>query len=103
MRLAITTALAAFVLALVAIGTAHAATTFRHCGDLKTGPQDIRALHVRCKAARNLARAHRGTCDLRNRTCYVGDYHCTRKFFGNSGTRVRCTNDAAVVKFFYGI
>jgi hypothetical protein len=101
MRL-LTTLFALLVLA-VAASAAEGSTTFKHCGDTgRLGPQNVRVHGASCKQARNLARAHEGTCDLRNRVCYVGDYKCTRHFFGNSGTRVRCVNGARVVRFFYG-
>jgi len=103
MRLAITTSIALLVLAAVGAGAAQGAANVRHCGNIGlTGPQNIRAVHVKCKPARHLARVHQSSCDLRNKVCYIGPYRCSRKFFGNSGTRVRCTDDRRVVRFFYG-
>ena len=75
----------------------------RRCGSIgNTGPQSIRAYSTACRSARSLARAHDQACSLRPRTCQVSGFTCTRRFFGNSGTRVRCSRGAAVVRFFYG-
>jgi hypothetical protein len=107
-RLAFLAALAA--LAIVA-STAHAAAEKR-CGDLNNAPdtaQDIRALGVSCSTAKSIARSHRRQvhsgekCDLRKASCTISGYTCRRTFFGNSGTRVRCTNGPKRVRFFYGV
>jgi hypothetical protein len=95
-------AIALLGLSTVAVAQGSAGNV-RRCGDIGlTGPQNIRTRNVSCTAARHLARAHHGTCDLRRRRCFVGDYTCTRKFFGDSGTRVHCANGRRVVGFFYG-
>jgi hypothetical protein len=107
-KLAILAALAALALA---ASTAHAAAEKR-CGDLNNAPdtaQDIRALGVSCSKARSIARTHRRTlhagqaCDLKKPSCTVSGFTCRRTFFGNSGTRVRCTNGPKRVRFFYGV
>jgi hypothetical protein len=95
-------------LALV-VPAAHAETK---CGDATNTPdtaQDIRATHVTCAKAKALARHHMRTrdqgqrCDLRKASCVLDGYTCKRTFFGNSGTKVRCANNAKVVRFFYGV
>jgi hypothetical protein len=64
---------------------------------------------VSCRTARRLARRHYHrigdgeSCDLRNASCTIGAWKCSRTFFGNSGTRVRCTRGAARVRFIYGV
>ena len=107
-RLAFLTALAALALA---ASTARAAAEKR-CGDLSSAPdtaQDIRALGVSCATARSIARSHhrrldRGEqCDLRKASCMLAGFTCRRTFFGNSGTRVRCTSGPKRVRFFYGV
>jgi hypothetical protein len=97
------------------VGTANAAPVEKHCGNLDPGfshpdwPQDVRARGVSCHTARRLARKHLhrsrpdGSCDLRKAKCRIGRYTCRRSFFGDSGTRVRCTApDGDRVRFFYG-
>ena len=79
------------------------AAAARNCGSIgNTAPQEVRADSTSCRSARSLARAHDRDCSLRPRTCKVSGYTCTRRFFGNSGTRVRCSRGDAVVRFFYG-
>jgi hypothetical protein len=84
----------------------------RRCGDVSTAPdtaQDVRATNVTCRSAISLARRHMRTsragrrCDLRKASCTLRGYTCRRRFFGNSGTRVRCTKGIATVRFFYGV
>jgi hypothetical protein len=103
--------LAAFVLLAVAAPAASAAPE-RRCGDLPgaaDAPQDIRAAGVSCRRARSLARSHarhsgRGErCDLAKASCVLDGYRCHRTFFGNAGTRVRCTKGAKRVRFFFGV
>jgi hypothetical protein len=101
MRLLIASSMAVVALAFAAIGTAQGASGFKKCG--KAGDaQNVQAKNIRCRFARTIARSHASNCNLKKKTCYVGDYKCVRKFFGNSGTRVRCTSPPAVIKFFYG-
>lgn len=100
--------------ALAAAAPANAATT-RHCGDIGTlatpdAPQNVRAVGTSCTTARRLARRHwhRSSagerCDLAKAKCTIGTWTCRRTFFGNSGTRVRCTRpDGDIVRFFYGV
>ena len=108
--------LAAFtVLALLLAGataTAAGAAGERRCGDAGSAPdapQDVRATGVSCSHARSLARAHsrqnlRGQhCDLAKASCRLQGYTCTRTFFGDSGTRVRCSDGPRRVRFFYGV
>lgn len=97
------------VVTLAAAPAASASAPDHGCGGLEpTGPQQIRAAHVSCAGARRVARAHDqeshagGPCDLRRATCGVHGYTCSRSFFGDSGTRVRCTRGARVVGFVYG-
>jgi hypothetical protein len=84
----------------------------KRCGDVSTAPdtaQDVRATNVTCRSAISLARRHMRTsragrrCDLRKASCTLRGYTCRRRFFGNSGTRVRCTKGIATVRFFYGV
>jgi hypothetical protein len=108
-----TITLLAALAALAAIAPALArAAAERRCGDLSMAPdtaQDIRALGVTCTKARSLARSHHlqvgagERCDLRRSSCTLSGYACRRTFFGNSGTRVRCTNGPKRVRFFYGV
>jgi hypothetical protein len=107
--LTVLAALAALVLAAPALARAAAE---KHCGDLNNAPdtaQDIRALGVSCAKARSIARSHRRQvhagekCDLKKPSCTISGYTCRRTFFGNSGTRVRCTNGPKRVRFFYGV
>jgi hypothetical protein len=108
-----TLTLLAALAALAAVAPALArAAAERHCGDLSHAPdtaQDIRALGVSCTSARSLARSHRRQvgagerCDLKKSSCTLSGYRCRRTFFGNSGTRVRCTNGPKRVRFFYGV
>jgi hypothetical protein len=99
--------------AAIAAGPAYAATT-RHCGDIATqsrpdAPQNVRALGTSCATARRLARRHYHRigdgerCDLSRASCTLGAWTCRRSFFGNSGTRVRCSRGADRVRFFYGV
>jgi hypothetical protein len=99
-------ALAALALA---VPSAHAETK---CGEATNAPdtaQDIRATHVTCTKAKQLARHHMRTrdrgqrCDLRKASCVLDGYTCRRTFFGNSGTRVRCASGMRLVRFFYGV
>jgi len=108
-----TLTLLAALAALAAIAPALArAAAERRCGDLSQAPdtaQDIRALGVTCTKARSLARSHHRQigagerCDLRRSSCTLSGYTCRRTFFGNSGTRVRCTHGPKRVRFFYGV
>jgi hypothetical protein len=91
-------------------GTASAATE-RRCGDVPgavDAPQDVRARGVSCRRARSLARRHsrnsgrNDTCALAKPSCRLDGWTCRRSFFGNSGTRVRCTRGEAVARWFYG-
>jgi hypothetical protein len=102
-------ALAALALAAPALARAAAE---KRCGDLNNAPdtaQDIRATHVTCAKAKQLARHHMRTrdqgqrCDLRKASCVLDGYTCRRTFFGNSGTRVRCASGMKLVRFFYGV
>jgi hypothetical protein len=95
--------------------SAQAAPADKRCGDLATfshpdRPQRIRAHGLGCHAARTLARKHFNRiglgerCDLNNASCVIGRFTCARSFFGNSGTRVRCTApDGDRVRFIYGV
>jgi len=105
--------LAALLLALACAVPAGAATE-RHCGDLGSlstpdAPQNVRALFVGCATARHLARRHWNRvgdgerCDLAAPACTLDGWRCRRTFFGNSGTRVRCTSGEARVRFIYGV
>src|SRR3954466_1052307 len=105
------TLLAALAALALAPALARAAGEKR-CGDLSNAPdtaQDIRALGVSCTTARAIARGHHRQldagerCDLRKSSCTLSGYTCRRTFFGNSGTRVRCTNGPKRVRFFYGV
>ncbi len=107
-KLAILATLAALA---IAASTARAAAEKR-CGDLSNAPdsaQDIRALGVSCATARSIARRHHRridageACDLRKASCVLSGFTCRRTFFGNSGTRVRCTSGPKRVRFFYGV
>ena len=105
--------LIATVLLTLAAGAARAeAAVEKHCGDVSRAPdtaQDVRALNVSCRAAVSLARSHMRSnragqrCDLRKASCTLRGYTCRRTFFGNSGTRVRCTKGVHRVRFFYGV
>jgi hypothetical protein len=110
MRLSILVVAVLATLPLV-VAPAASGSTERHCGDVPgavDAPQDVRAVAVSCRRARALARAHsnhngRGErCDLAKASCVLDGFRCRRTFFGNSGTRVRCTRDAQRVRFFYG-
>jgi hypothetical protein len=81
-------------------------------GDVSTAPdtaQNVRALNVSCRTAVSLARSHMRSrlagqrCDLGKASCTLRGYTCRRTFFGNSGTRVRCTKGIHRVRFFYGV
>ena len=79
------------------------------CGHIgRVGPQRITSRRTSCRTARRVARAHshrihRGqTCDLRHRSCRVLGWRCTRRFFGNSGTKVHCTRGVRGIRFIYG-
>jgi hypothetical protein len=96
---------------LLALSGGAPAATERACGDVAGSvqpPQDVRAVGVGCVAARRLARHHwrqsgrYDHCSLGKKACRLDGWRCTRRFFGNSGTRVRCTKGAARVRFFYG-
>src|SRR3954464_15428444 len=106
---ALLAALAALALAAPALARAAAE---KRCGDLSKAPdtaQDIRAVGVSCASARSIARSHHRQvgagerCDLRKSSCILSGYTCRRTFFGNSGTRVRCTKGPERVRFFYGV
>lgn len=93
-----------------ALPTAHAATE-RRCGDVPgavDAPQDVRALRTSCAVARRLAAHHsrrsgrNEVCALAKPSCRLDGWTCRRTFFGNSGTRVRCTRGDRRVRFFYG-
>src|SRR3954451_14335775 len=82
---------AIIVLAALALAApaAHADTK---CGDATNAPdtaQDIRATHVTCAKAKQLARHHMRTrdrgqrCDLVKASCVLDGYTCRRSFFGN--------------------
>ena len=101
---------AVVALLLVAVPAAPAATE-KACDDVPgavDAPQDVRALNVGCTAARRLAKWHSNhsgrneRCSLAKKACTHDGWRCTRTFFGNSGTRVRCTKGSARVRFFYG-
>ena len=94
-------------------GSANAATE-RQCGDIGTlsqpdAPQHVRALGTGCTTARRVARRHwhrigdGERCDLSKAKCTIGAWTCRRTFFGNSGTRVRCSRGADRVRFIYGV
>jgi hypothetical protein len=103
------------VAALAALALAPAlarAATEQRCGDVTNAPdtaQDVRALGVSCATARSIARTHfhsvqrDGKCNLANASCTIRGYTCRRTFFGNSGSRIRCTNGPKRVRFFYGV
>src|SRR3954452_1949777 len=102
------------ILAALAFAAPAQATTERACGDIGTlsqpdAPQAVKALHTSCRNARRLARRHwhrvgdGERCDLAKRSCTLGAFTCRRTFFGNSGTRVRCTAGNRRVRFFYGV
>ena len=105
--------LTAAVLLTFAVGAARAdGAAEKRCGDVSTAPdtaQDVRAVNVSCRAAVSLARSHMRSnragqrCDLRKASCTLRGYTCRRTFFGNSGTRVRCTKGNHRVRFFYGV
>lgn len=101
---------AVLLLLLVALPAAQARTE-RRCGDVRgavDAPQDVRALGVSCTTARRLAAHHTRTsgrneqCALAKPSCRLDGWTCRRTFFGNSGTRVRCTKGDRRVRFFYG-
>jgi hypothetical protein len=105
------TLLAALAALALAPALARAASEKR-CGDLSTAPdtaQDIRALGISCAKARSIARSHHRQvgagerCDLRKSSCTLSGFTCRRTFFGNSGTRVRCTSGPKRVRFYYGV
>jgi hypothetical protein len=103
--------LLAVLIALAAATAAPAAVEVR-CGDVHSDsvqpPQDVRALGVSCRKAKRLARRHDASsgrydhCSLAKPSCTLDGWKCRRTFFGNSGTRVRCTMDQKRVRFFYG-
>jgi hypothetical protein len=91
---------------------AASAATEHRCGaadkgDL-LGAQDVRAKGIGCTSARRLARHHSdtsgrdGDCSLAKSSCRLDGYTCRRSFFGNSGTRVRCSKGGKRVRFLYG-
>jgi hypothetical protein len=91
--------------------SAAGARTEHRCGDVRgavDAPQDVRALGVSCTAARRLAARHsrhsgrNEVCALAKPSCGLDGWTCRRTFFGNSGTRVRCTKGDRRVRFFYG-
>src|SRR3954462_341791 len=95
----------------LAAATAAPATTEKRCGDVPgavDAPQDVRALHVTCRRARALAKKHSlnsgrpDVCSLAAPKCVLDGWTCRRRFFGNSGTRVRCSKGIKRVRFFYG-
>jgi hypothetical protein len=102
----------ALLLLLAAAAPAASGVRERRCGDVAgppSAPQDVRAAGVSCRTAKRLARRHearvdRGErCDLRKPVCRLDGWRCRRTFFGNSGTRVRCSRGAARLRFFYGV
>jgi hypothetical protein len=105
--------LVATVLLALSAGAARAdGAVEKRCGDVSKAPdtaQDVRALNVSCRAAVSLARSHMRSnlagqrCDLHKASCTLRGYTCRRTFFGNSGTRVRCTKGINRVRFFYGV
>ena len=112
MRPGVLALLAALALGLALAASGASGATERRCGDVPgaaDAPQDVRAVAVSCRRARSLARSHarrsgRGErCDLAKASCVLDGFRCRRTFFGNSGTRVRCTRDAQRVRFFYGV
>jgi hypothetical protein len=104
----------AAVITCAAIGIrpiAATGATEHSCGVAGPGLQAAQGVHatgVSCTAARRLARRHsvrngrNDACDLAKVSCRLDGYTCRRTFFGNSGTRVRCTQGAKRVRFFYG-
>ena len=85
----------------------------KSCGDLPgavDAPQDVRVAGTTCAVGKALARRHatmsgrNERCDLAKRSCVLTGWRCTRTFFGNSGTRVRCRrgNTHARARWFYG-
>ena len=96
---------------LLAFSGGAPAAAERTCGDVPgavDAPQDVRALGVSCATAKKLAKWHsthsgrNERCSLAKKACTHDGWRCTRTFFGNSGTRVRCTKGDARVRFFYG-
>ncbi len=104
------TLLAAALLAALAFapGASAAETACGNAGAASNSPQDIHVTGVDCATGKRLARRHaarsgaKKKCDLRKASCSLDGWRCRRSFFGNSGTRVRCTQGPAVVRFFYG-
>jgi hypothetical protein len=103
----------ALTVALSATATAGSAVETR-CGDIVKKdvfdtPQDVRALGVSCKRAKKLARHHyrvdglHEQCDLYRKTCKLDGFTCRHTFFGDSGTRVKCTSGNRRVRWFYGV
>jgi hypothetical protein len=102
------------VITCIAIGSAATSATGateHSCGAAGTdflAAQGVYATGVSCTAARRLARRHSrmngriDVCALAKPSCRLDGYTCRRTFFGNSGTRVRCTKGAKRVRFFYG-
>jgi hypothetical protein len=102
------------VITCIAIGSAATSATGateHSCGAAGTdflAAQGVYATGVSCIAARGLARRHsrmygrNDVCALDKPSCLVDVYPCRLSFFGNSGTRVRCTKGAKRVRFFYG-
>jgi hypothetical protein len=108
-----TVLLALVALAVLAATATAAPAVENRCGDvvvkgLFDTPQDVRALGVSCRRAKRLARHHyrssgrNETCDLAKPSCRLDGWTCRRTFFGNSGTRVRCTSGERRVRWFYG-
>jgi hypothetical protein len=104
--------IATLLLTLAAAAARADAASEKRCGDVSKAPdtaQDVRALNVSCRSALSLARSHMKSvhagqhCDLRKKSCTLRGYTCRRPFFGNSGTRVRCTKGTHRVRFFYGV
>jgi hypothetical protein len=94
------------VAAATASSTASAAS-WKSCGDV-AATQEIRAFALNCSSARALAERHSdtsipgGACDLSRNRCRIDAFVCKRKFFGNSGTKIRCSFGKRQVRFFYG-
>ncbi len=102
----------ALTLGLIGAPSGPAIAAVEHsCGPARTAidpPQEIRATGVSCGAARALARKHSrmsgryDVCALAKRSCRLDRYTCTRTFYANGRTRVRCLRGAKRVRFVYG-
>jgi hypothetical protein len=105
------TLLAITLLAALAWAASASAAAETPCGNIPgaaSAPQDVRVTGVDCATGKRLARRHAARtgatkkCDLRKASCSLDGWRCRRTFFGNAGTRVRCTQGPATVRFFYG-